>query len=162
MKKNWKIYVIGSSLIALALIIVLLAVFLPKIVHRSEMKDLFESILAPDPAFVTVGDPLYNTGDALGNRGKEVILEGETRTEVLDLIAALSEGGYRIAAEEKKTSGAWDLSLRVRSATGETLYLYFTESTFYYMNDTLAVHFEPKDAALYATLYEKMNAILAE
>lgn len=158
--KNKKIYLIGGCIVALAALIILLAVFVPMISHKSKMSKLFDKLQSP--ARVTVGDPLYETGDVLGNKGKEVLATGERLDELLALLRTVAEDGYRTDGTEKMPAGSLELNLKVKTTDGEILNLWFNEQNFYYMDGTVAVLFESKNESAYTALYEKMQQTIKE
>lgn len=158
--KNKKVYLIGGSIVVLAVVIILLCVFVPIWSHRAEMKRLLPALQGS--ARMTVGDPLYENGDFLGNTGKEVLLEGERLTEIEGLLQAICDGGYRTDGTRKMSAGSSDLTLKVRSAEGEILILWFNDEHFYYIDGSVAVLFEAKDEAAFASLVEKMRAAVNE
>ena len=65
--RNKKIYLIGAVIIALAALIVLLCVALPMAVHKNKMESLLEAMASSKR--ISVGDPLFETGDIFGNKG---------------------------------------------------------------------------------------------
>lgn len=159
MANNKKIYLIGGSIIAFAAVIVLLSVFVPRIVHKNKMADLLAE--AVTPARLSVGDPLYQTGDLLGNTGKEVLVEGEARTAITNLLQTLREEGYRTDGTEKMPAGTLDLNVKVRTAAGGIVNLWFTETNFYYIDGTTAAFFEAKNESAYHELYQRLKACLS-
>ena len=159
MKKH-KATLIGVGMILLALIIVLSAVLIPRIVQKNKMKEHLAKMMAEDVQIMIVEDPLFMKWDLLGNNGTEVVLEGEQFLDIRAKLQAMIDGGYRVDYDEKRDTGAWDMNLRVRTATGESLRLWIDEATFYMMEDTFALGFCPKDEAAYAALREAMIAVL--
>ena len=158
--KNKKIYLIGGGIVVLAALIILLSVLVPMLSHRSEMRKILEGVQSP--ARMTVGDPLYETGDILGNKGKEVLVTGERSNEILSLLRKMAEDGYRTDGTEKMPAGSLELNLKVKTADGKILNLWFNEDNFYYMNGTVAVLFEAKNESEYDALYEKLQLTVKE
>lgn len=156
--KNKKIYFIGGAIIALAILIILSVTVLPAAVHKAKMGEMLD--LAASTARLSVGDPLFETGDVLGNKGKEILLEGESLGDVTALLTQLTKGGYRTAGTQKMTGGTLAMNLKARTDTGETLILYFEETRFFYLNNTTAIFFEAKSESAYRALYQKMISCL--
>lgn len=159
--KSKKIYLIGGGIIALAALIIFLSVFLPMLSHRAQMRKLLEKVQTA-AARVTVGDPLYETGDLLGNKGKEVLVTGERSDELLALLQEMAGSGYRTAGTEKMSAGSMELNLKVKKVDGEIINLWFGEERFYYMTGTVAVLFESKNQDAYTALYEKLLQAVRE
>ena len=150
MKGNRRIYLIGTALILLSVLIGLSALLIPRAVRKSDMKELLDK--ANKATLMAVMDPAYETGDLLGNRGKEVLLDDEERAELQRQLAAIRENGFRY--KRLLTSfGSADLRVRMRIGEEETVYLWFTEQEFYYLKGESAVRFSAKDEAAHAALY---------
>ena len=157
---NKKIYLIGTGVILLALLIVLLTVLLPITVHKNKMEALLEA--AASPVRLSVGDPLFETGDLFGNKGKEVLIEGERLRELTTVLKDLAVRGYRTKGTEKMKGGTMELNLKAQAASGEICILYFNKMYFYYMDGEKAVFFEAKDTAFYQEFYQKLVSCLTE
>ena len=158
--KNKKVYLIGSAIVALAVVIVALCILVPMASHRSQLKKLLAKLEAPER--VTLGDPLFETGDILGNKGKEILLEGEARDAVLAYLRGLGASGYRTDGTERMSAGSLDLVIKVKTAEGEILHLWFDEDGFYYMEGIVAVLFEAEDEEAYEAFYGSLHRLLKE
>lgn len=162
MKKEKKTAIIGGSLILLALIFILSIIFVPKIVYKRQMRQLFAAMTADTVTHMAVGDPLYPTLDLLGNKGKSVTLTAEQMREVQAFLSSLDESGYRVSSEERSKKGQMDLNLRVRNEMGENLNLYFLENAFYFTKEDQIISFKPKSEETYHALYDALYSYLAQ
>lgn len=158
--KNKKAYWIGGGIVALAVLIVLLCVFVPVWMHKAEMDRILPALQGS--ARMTVGDPLYQNGDILGNTGKEVLVEGARRAEIEGLLQTLADGGYRTAGTEKMPAGSSDLTLKVRTTNGKIFVLWLNDTYFYYIDGSVAVLFEAKDKEAFSALVAKLKATVNE
>ena len=156
--KNKKTVLIGTGILLVAVVIILLATLLPAATRKRDVDQILGAV--PTASRISLGDPDFDTGDVLGNKGKEILLEGESLASVQAQIAALVEGGYRYDGDEKALAGGLDLNLKVRTAEGEIFYLWFSESRFYYTENGRCIYFEPKDGSAYVALYAALNALL--
>ena len=160
MKGKRKVGWIGGIVLGIAVVLILALIWVAMAVHKQHMKERIEAVMSADVALFAIGDPLYNTGDPLGNAGKEVALSEEEAQELRLLLGEIQETGYRTGEEKKQMGGAWDAYIKVRTATGETQYIWFTETVFYYMDGKVAVCFDPTDAEAYDMLYKKIQTML--
>ena len=158
--KNKKVVLIGTAILLAAVAIILAAVLLPATMSKRDMNKILRSV--PQATRISVGDPHFDTGDVLGNRGKEILPEGDALASVQAKLSALADSGYRYGGDEKNTVGGLGLNVKIRSAEGEIFYLWLTESRFYYTENGRSVYFEPKDEAAYADLYKELNALLQQ
>jgi hypothetical protein len=156
--KNKKIYLIGGGIVALAVLIVLLAVLMPNAIHKVKMEEMLDGAMSS--VQLSVRDPLFETGDVLGNRGKELLLSDEDLLLVKTELKQISEGGYRGAGVRKMPGGTMAMSLKARTDTNETLILYFEETRFYYVEKENAMLFEAKDEPVYQAFYRKLQDCL--
>lgn len=156
--KNKKIYLISGGIIALAVLIVLFCTLMPIAIHKNKMGKMLAA--AASSAQLSVRDPLFETGDVLGNRGKEVLVSGDSLLELETMLKQLSKSGYRSEGVQKMPGGTMAMSLKVRTDANETIILYFEETRFYYMDKETAVLFEAKDEAVYQELCQKLKACL--
>jgi len=159
-KENQTVLLVGVGILLLAALIILLAIFVPRARYKGEMKDRIDRILLPNPAYVTLSDPLFDTGDLLGRDGKEIVLEGEARAEVLTLLGEVQTAGLSYKGRESMATGAWDLRLLVRTAVGDTAQIWISESRLYYVENSVAYCFAVKDGAAHTALYTRMIAAL--
>lgn len=156
--KNKKIYLIGGGIIALAVLIVLLATLMPVVVHKNKMEKMLNAVATS--VQLSVRDPLFEAGDVLGNRGKGVLLSGESLLEVETILKQLSASGYRTAGTKKMPGGTMAMNLKALTDTNETVILYFEEARFYYMDKEIAIFFEAKDESVYQVLYQELKSCL--
>ena len=153
---------VGVAIILLAAVIILLSVFVPRLQQKKQMKELLRAATSPDIAVMALNDPLFDHGDLLGNKGKEVELTGEARGQMQAALGALLDAGFRAKGAEKSPFGTSDLSLYVRGASGDTVRLYFTAEEFYYQQGSAIARFAPKDAEAYGELYTLLQALIQE
>ena len=153
--KNKKTYLIGGGIIALAVLIVLLSTLLPVAIQKNKMEKML--VAASSAVQLSVRDPLFETGDILGNRGKEVLVSGERLTELQTSLKGLSEVGLRAKGVQKMPGGAMVMNVKALTETGEIVILYFEEEHFYYMDDGSAISFEAKDGATYQAIYQLLT-----
>ena len=158
--KNKKTYLIGGGIIALAVLIVLLAILLPAAIHKNNMEKLLGA--ASSAVQLSVRDPLFEMGDVLGNRGKEVLVSGERLRELQTSLKGLSEVGLRAQGVQKMSGGAMVMNVKALTETGEIVILYFEEERFYYMDDGSAILFEAKDGAVYQAIYQLLTDCLKD
>lgn len=158
--KNKKTLLVGVLILLVAVVIVLAAIFLPMSMRKKDMKQILQAV--PSAGRISLWDPSFDTGDVLGNQGKEVLLEGEDLEAVRARLAALVESGYRYSGEEKGFANGLDLHLKIRSAEGEIFYLWLGESRFYCTQEERVAFFEAKDAAVYDALRAELDAILQQ
>lgn len=156
--KNKKVVLIGTAILFAAVAIVLAAVLLPATMSKRDMNKILRSV--PQATRVSVGAPHFDTGDVLGNKGKEILLEGDALASVQAEILALTESGYRYGGEEKGLAGGKDVNVKIRTAEGDVFYVWFSESRFYYTENGRCIFFDPEDREAYRALYEKLNALL--
>ena len=153
--KKWKIYVFGGALILLAVLILLASIFGPIIMRKSDMSNLLAKVQAAD--LISIYDPGYETGDVLGNKGKEILLNEAELQEIKSLLQAVADGGYSYKQEKAFFGDSSGLRLRARLGEEETVYLWFSEQELYYMSNETAVCFTANHAEAYAALYQKMR-----
>ena len=158
--KSKKTVLVGIAILLVAVAIVLTAVLVPMASNKKGLKKILNAVA--DAERISLGDPDFETGDLLGNKGKEILLEGETLAEVKAQIAALQSSGYRQSGEEKRIAGSFDLHLKIRSAEGTVYYLWLAESGFYYGNGDRAIWYKAEDEGAYAAFYGQLTTLLQE
>lgn len=159
-KENRTVILVGVGILLLAALIVVLAVLVPRIRYKSEMNARIERMLRPEPVYITLSDPLFDTGDLLGRDGKEIAIEGQAREELVTRLRGLYGSGVSYAGRERAVAGAWDLRLLVRAADGETAQIWVSETRIYYVVDSMAVYFTAKDGAAHAALYTSLRTMI--
>ena len=155
-----KTILIGSCIILIAALIIVLAVFAPRWSRKSEMRERMELLLAPDPQVVVLSDPLYDTEDPLHD-GREAVLDAQRTAALFEKLRAVLDDGYRYKESEKIPGGAWDLSVVVRTAEGQSVQIFFRAEDFYYTKGAVAYRFTPKDADKYADFLQSVNIYFA-
>ena len=156
--KKWKIYLIGGIAILVAVLILLASVFIPMAMKKSDMGELLAKVQEGD--LVAVNDPLYENGDVLGNKGKEVVLSDTELQEVKALLRTVMDSGYEYRQEKTFLGEATGLRLTVRIGE-ETVFLWFSEREFYQMQGELAICFRANNNKDYMALYQRLQELLA-
>ena len=159
MAKNKVVLFFGCGAILLALIIVLSAVFLPRLAAKREMKALLEKAISDAPIHVTYTDPRYENEGLLAGEGRETQLDGELLVGVRASLSLLCED-FSFARSSRKSVSGLDKRLWVKTAEGENVQLYFTETSFYYVEGERTYYFTPDDATSYAALLAALDAAL--
>ena len=160
MKKYWHIWV-GFAILLLTALIVLGFVFLPRLAAKSDMRELLVLAAAPDAQYVMLIDPTYVHPGLLAGQGREVRLEGELLEQTRAALSRLSED-FSYKAKEDALSRAFGMHLLIKTAEGEILKVYFSESDFYAVLKGNAYHFSADNAQDYAAIYAMMNNALAQ
>lgn len=159
-KGNRRIVVIGCLLIALAVMLVLSLIFVPRIAQKSTMKKLLGESAAPDAKRVLLGDAVLENESPLGAGGAEVVLGDSELTAVRNGLNAILENGFGVVGESRELR--WDIFLRTTAKTGSAVQIYFAKEHFYYYKDGTAFLFAAKDAALYSDFYAELEAIITK
>ena len=157
--KKWKIYLIGGIAILAAVLILLASVFIPMAMKKSDMGELLAKVQEGD--LISIYDPLYETGDVLGNKGKEVVLTESELQEIKSLLQAVTNSGYEYRQEKTFMAGATGLCLKVRIGDKETVHLWLAEREFYQMEGELAICFSASNKENYTALYQKAKNLIA-
>ena len=155
-----KTVVIGSLIIALALVIVLGAALMPRLLKKDEMHDLLELAIASDAQYVYLNDPSYENEGLAAAQGKEVKLVGEELEYVRAQLAELSE--HFSYGESNKTLSGFDLHLLVKTSAGKTLKIYFNDTHFYWCEYDTYHYFTPRDGAGYAAFLQQLRAFVSK
>ncbi len=156
---NKKAVAVGCALIALAVLAVLCCVLVPIWSARGDMRDMLRAAYRTDPQYMLVSDPLFEIDDLSGNDGKEVRLDDDAIAQVQSLLETIATG-YSYGEQLRMPLGAWDLSLSVKTAEGDTVRLYFTDAYFYYTEGERATRFTADDSAAYAALHALLQEAL--
>lgn len=141
----------GVLIVLAALLLVLFVALWPRVAAKKEMAALLSSFSEGDLQYITVTDPLFATGDLLGNKGKEIVLDAGDAFTVREGISKLAND-FSFLRKERKSAGGWDLRIMAKTAAGESVQLFFAEEGFYYMDGSTAFFFEAKDAEAYGAL----------
>lgn len=156
-----RVPVIGALILLLAVLVVLGAVFLPEIKQKNRMKKTLNAFLAADAEYVLVSDPRYDTGDLLGNDGKEVRLDGEKTLAVREAVQSVLDAGLSFSEVREAPAGSFDTRVFVRDREGGTVQFFVTETRIGFTDGGAYFLFDAKGEAVSA-LYGLLSAILAE
>ena len=158
-KGSVKVAVIGGIIVALAVVLVLCVILIPRASRKRDMKELLLQASAADAQRVVLVDPSPAGDSPYDGSSSEVLLTGEALAAVQQGLADLLEDGFRYEGEAE-ASLHWDIFLRVKTADGSVVQLYFTEGGFYYQNGA-AVTFKSKNATAYVEYYQMLQGLLA-
>ena len=159
-KSDKIVILVGLCIIAVAALITFLVIFVPKWMRVGDMEELLDKVTAPNAQSVVLVDMVPDGGNAMLDNAVQRELTGEELSTVMAGLAALAESGF----SEAGSDSGWrtdELVLRVRTAEGEFVVLYFTGNLFYYYEGLQMILFEPDDAAAYAAFYREMESILS-
>ena len=159
MQKKSKVTLIGCAIIAVTLILILCAVFLPRLSAKRDMKALLAATLSPDSSHMTYTDPNYENEGFLAGEGREAQLTGETLAAVHEALAVLSED-FSFEKREKELMSGLDRRLWVKTAQGENVQIYFTDTVFYFIDGEITYYFTPKSTENYVALLDAMQGAL--
>ena len=159
-KIGWRVPLICAVILLAAVALVLGAVFLPEVRQKNKMKKTLNAFLNTDAVYVLVSDPLYDTGDLLGNDGREVRLTDAQLAEARGAVRAVLDAGLSFAEARQAPAGAFDYRVFLRGE-GETVQFFvsadcvgFTDGGGYFL-------FTAKGEAVSA-LHRSLSAFLAE
>ena len=155
MMHNKKVVIIGSAIVALAVVIVLLAVLMPRVLEKDDMRDLLREAVAPGAQYVYVTDPQYQNDDPIAPKGREAKLTGEALAAVQGALVDLSEH-FSFEKSDQALAGM-DLHLTVRTQDGKTLKIYFAKTHFYWCEYSTYHYFTPCDEVAYAALLQQLR-----
>lgn len=127
-KNNWRIPVIGAAILVVAVALVLGGIFLPEAKQKSRMKKTLNAFLDADAVYVLVTDPQYDTGDLLGNDGREVRLEESRISAVREAVRAVLDAGLSFAEAKETPAGSFDTRVLLRDTAGGTVQFFVTGS----------------------------------
>lgn len=159
-KQSPAIIITGLSVLLAAVLIILLAICIPRARENRIFHARYEMLLDAAYTHFLLSDPLYKTGDVIASRGVEVALSADEVTAIRTHLAAVRTGGIKNGENLRETAGAWDARLQVRLENGTRAELYFTESVMYFYADGCAFTFVARDAGAYEGLYHAMQNIL--
>ena len=150
--------VVGISIVAFAVLLLLLFFFIPRWRENRVLSESTDLMLTAELDYMAVADPLHKAEGVFTDRGVEVVLEDDEVTAVRAALQAVVDGGFRNRENKTLENGAWDLNLTVRTAEDQRTTLYFTETEIYFYANTTAYYFAPKDTAA----FEALCALLCE
>ncbi len=157
MQKKSKVTLIGCMIVTVTLILVLCAVFLPRLAAKNDMKGLLAAALSHDASHVTYTDPNYENEGLLVGDGREVQLTGEVLAAVREALADLSKS-FSFEKSKKVLMSGLDRRLWIKTAQGENVQIYFTDTEFYFIEGEITYYFTPKNTEAYAALLATMQA----
>ncbi len=158
--KPYGVTVAGVVILALAVSIIFLAIFLPRVRENRILKERLSLLLYAEYERVLLSDPLMETGGSVLDRGAQTMLLEEEVIALRERLAAVAEAGFHNGDNIAKLAGAWDMKLQLRTAAGEYAALYFTETALYFYADGTAFCFTAKDVAAYNALFAFLQSTL--
>ncbi len=160
-KIGWRIPVIGVVILLLTAGLVFGAVFLPELKQKSRMKKTLNAFLTADAAYVLVNNPLYDTGDLLGNDGKELRLDEAQTAAVRAAVRQVLDAGLSFAEARQSPAGSFDTGVFLRDSAGNTVQFFVTETTVGFTDGGGYFLFSAKGEAISA-LFGLLTELLAE
>lgn len=155
---GWRVPLIGAGLVLLAVLLILGVVFLPRAQQKRKMRNALTAFSESDISYILVIDPLYDTGDLLGNDGKELSLDAAQTGALLEALEAINAAGLRYAGEEALPAGSFDLRVLLRAEDGALVQFYVREHTLGYLDGTAYYSFETqKDSEAIPKLYTMLS-----
>ena len=156
MKKHWHIW-IGVGALALAVLIVLGVIFLPRLAAKSDMREVLLLAADKQAQYVRLVDPTFKHEGILGGEGRETVLTGEILDSTRAALSSLAED-FSYKGKDNALAGAFALHLLIKTADGEIVKLYLNESSFYAELGGSVCFFPPDDAHAFAALYGALQA----
>lgn len=139
---GWKVPLVGVLLVLLAVLLVLGVVFLPRARQKRKMRETLTAFSEADISYILVTDPLYDTGDLLGNDGREIRLDEAQTEALLEALELILSAGLRRVGEEVLPAGSFDLRVLLRAKDGTLAQFYVREHTLGYLDGTAYYSFE--------------------
>ena len=158
--KNVGVTVAGIVILAIALVILFLVIFLPRFRENKMLRERVDLFLTAEYERMLVSDPLMETGGVLGERGVQTMLTGDEVSLLREKFGAVEKTGFKNAENTLMIEGAWDTKWQLRTTAGEYHTLYFTEDRLYFYADGTAFYFEPKDLTAYDVFYACLREAL--
>ena len=156
MKKHWHIWV-GVGAIALAVLTVLGVIFLPRLVAKSNMKEILLLAADPESQYVRLSAPTFKHEGLLAGEGRDLVLTGELLDSTRAALSSLAKD-FSYKGKDNALAGVFGLHLLVKTAKGDILKLYLNEADFYAELNGVMYFFTPGDAQGYAVLYRALQA----
>lgn len=147
-KSNLTVTLIGVGVIAVALTVVLSALFAPRTAANKAFRT-YRNALSEQPSFsyVSVYSPLDHSGPLLPTESEVRLTEPEEIEELRTTLLRFTEGA-RYGGIEEAVSGNWDVRVRFASEGG-VLDLYIGEDRVYLSRDGRQYIFLPREAEEY-------------
>lgn len=123
-------------MILLAVLIVLMAVFIPRALQKKEMRALLAEFASGEITYLLLCDPMYENQDLFGNRGKEIRLDEEQIAFVQARLDTIQSSKLSGARTQTMPVGSFDLQLILRKSDGSTARLYFPQGGVAYLDKT--------------------------
>jgi len=158
--KNVGVVVSGIVILTLAIAILFLCIFVPRLRENKILRERIDLFLTAEYERMLVSDPLMETGGALSDRGVQTMLTGSEVSLLREKLLALEEAGFKNGDNVPMIEGAWDTKWQLKTTAGEYAALYFTEDRLYFYADGTAFYFEPKDPTAYDVFYTCLRETL--
>lgn len=160
--KNYGITVAGALILALAVLIVFLTIFVPHLRENKILKERADILLYAEYERVMLFDPLREREGTLAGRGVEVMLLSEQVTALRQSFGEVMAAGVRNKENASKLEGAWDIKWQLRTPEDTVCDLYFTKDAMYFYAQGTAFYFEPKDMLAYDAFYALVQQTLEQ
>lgn len=158
--KNFGVTIAGIVILALAVLLIFLTIFVPFSRENKILKERAEALLYAEYERMMLYDPLREGENALSGRGAEVMLIKEEADALREKFAEVAAGGFRNGENASMSEGAWDIKWQIRPVGGTICDLYFTKDKLYFYAQGTAFYFEPKDLIAYDAFFALLQAIL--
>ena len=160
--KNYGITVAGVLILALAVLIIFLTIFVPHLRENKILKERADILLYAEYERVMLFDPLREREGMLADRGVEVMLLSEQVAALRESFREVMAAGVRNKENVSKLEGAWDIKWQLRTLEDTVFDLYFTKDAMYFYAEGTAFYFEPKDMLAYDAFYALVQQILEQ
>lgn len=160
--KNYGITVAGVLILALAVLIIFLTIFVPHLRENKILKERADILLYAEYERVMLFDPLREREGMLADRGVEVMLLSEQVAALRESFREVMAAGVRNKENVSKLEGAWDIKWQLRTPEDTVFDLYFTKDSMYFYAEGTAFCFEPKDMLAYDAFYALVQQILEQ
>ena len=161
-ERHYGVTVAGIVILALAVCIIFLAIFVPRVRENRILRERVSLLLYAEYERVLLSDPLLETGDALPDRGVQVMLTSDEVDALREKLSAVVDGGFQNGENLTMPEGAWDVKLQLRTVAGEYADLYFTDAGLYFYAESTAFCFEAKDVSAYNALLSFLQDLLTD
>ena len=158
--KNYGITVAGIVILALAVLIIFLTIFVPQARENKILKERADLLLNAEYERMMLFDPLREREGSFADRGAEVMLLSEQAAALRERFGEVMAAGVRNKENVSKLEGAWDTKWQIRTPENAICNLYFTKDALYFYAQGTAFYFEPKDMLAYDAFYALLQQML--
>lgn len=158
--KNFGVTIAGIVILALAVLLIFLTIFVPFSRENKILRERAELLLYAEYERMMLFDPLWESENAIQGRGREVMLIKEEADALREKFAEVVAKGFRNRENVCMTEGAWDIKWQIRTANGTICDLYFAKDMLYFYAEGTAFFFEPKDLIAYDAFFVLLQSML--